>query len=158
MIQSRLNVEIVSGVLLLIATLLCTWLYCDHSSSSDFMLLVGMVAFYFVISLLLVAVMVHLLWIKRYEAGMDLASLSRACDRCRTICNITIILIIVFFGLSLAWTIFIIAALYFTSTSPTSPSVPFNGWRLLFYVAIAANLAFHLYVKREVDRRRNAPR
>ena len=156
--QSRLNVEILCSILLLAATLLCTWLYCDHSSSSDYMLLVGMVAFYFAISWLLVAVTVRLLWIKRYEASMDLASLSKACDQCRTFCNITIVLIIVFFGISLAWTIFIIADTYFSSTSPTSPSGSFNGWQLLFYVAIAANLAFHLYVKREVDRRRNAPR
>ena len=148
--QRPLFAGIVYGLLLLIATPISAWLYCSYSSSSDYLLNAVMVVFSATIWLLLIAVIRCLFRIKQYVQQIDSGQLPGMCDRCIRICNVSAAIIIFFFGASLAWTAFIIFALYFPHQILSS--LPFNWWQLLLYVAIAANLAFHLFAKNAAKR------
>lgn len=148
--RHRLLAGIACGALLLVATPFLTWLYCSHSSSSDFVLDAMIIAFSLTISCLLAAVLYCLLRIGRGMVQKDSARLPRTCDRCIGVCNVSAAIILSFLGMSLLWTIFIIAVLYLPYQGLSS--LQFNWRRLLLYVGIAANLAFHLSVRSGVKR------
>ena len=152
--QHRLLAGIIYGALLLIATPLLTWLHCSHSSSADFVLDAMIIAFSLTISCLLMAVVYCSLRIKHCMLRKNFVRLPETCGRCISICNVSVAIILSFLGMSLVWTVFIIAVLYLPYQGLSS--LQFNWWQFLLYVGIAANLVFHLFVRNGVKRYLNA--
>ena len=100
-------------------------------------------------SSLLIAEICCLLKIRNSLSQNHSEQVLKICDRCKAVCNASIAIILSLFGLSLLWTIFIVVAFYLPSQHLSS--LPLNLWQLMFYVAVAANLAFHLIAKKEIE-------
>lgn len=145
---------VVIGWLSVALTVAATILLISNNSSSDFVLDVFYVLIAFVVIVELAIVTYKLLTLSRKSVYFDFAIMAEKLDGCIAVCSFSTIMLLVFFALSITWTVLIAGMFYLPYPLSGMPTI--DTFLLLYYLALLWDFAFFLVVRRFIKMKRSS--